>query len=267
MEVKYDVEKLKKCEIDMLDKFVSICKENHLDYYLAYGTLLGAVRHKGFIPWDDDIDVYMKGEDYYKFKEIMLKNRDSKYFYQCLETDKFYFFNFEKLRLNNTIAINDRVKEEKIHQGIYIDIFPLVPFPKDKKDQEKLYNKSKKIHILIEADLTDKSKYEHYGMLGKIASKIAIIIPRSLRNKIAMKLLKQIILYDKAYDNYYDLSENVIYDKKIFNEKKEMLFEKKKYSVPVGYDEYLTKIYGDYMIPPKEEDRVAHSFFMVKFDD
>ena len=267
MTVKYDVEKLKKCEIEMLDKFVSICKENNLDYYLAYGTLIGAVRHKGFIPWDDDIDVYMKGEDYYKFKEIMLKNTSKKYFYQCLETDKYYFFNFEKLRLNNTIAINDRVKEENIHQGIYIDIFPLVPFPNDIKEQKKLYKKIKEVHILIEADLKDKAKYEHYGRVGKIVSKMARVVPRGLRNKVAIKLLKQIILYNGEYDNYYDLSENVIYSKKLFDKKELMQFEKKKYSVPKGYDECLRKIYGDYMTPPKEEDRVAHEFSLVKFDD
>ena len=160
--INYDANKLKKYETKILDKIVSICEENNITYYLAYGTLLGAVRHKGFIPWDDDIDIYMKPEEYYKFKKVMLKNPDKDYFYQSLETEKYYGLTFAKLRMNNTSVIEERIKEEKLHTGIYVDIFPLLPFPTEKKDQEKLYNDIKLMKLLIEADLKDRRKYESF---------------------------------------------------------------------------------------------------------
>ena len=163
MSSSYNVEKLKAYEVKILDKFVSICKKNNLNYYLAYGTLLGAIRHKGFIPWDDDIDVYMKAEDYYKFKEIMKENPVDGYFYQSLETEKYYSLSFAKLRMNNTSVVEKKLAEEKIHNGIYIDIFPLLPYPNSKKDQDKLFNDIKMLNLLIEADLIDRTKYNSYS--------------------------------------------------------------------------------------------------------
>ena len=159
MSSSYDTDKLKKYELEVLDKFVSICEKNNIKYFLAYGTLLGAVRHKGFIPWDDDIDVYLKPEDYYKFKEVMKNNPEDGYFYQSLETEKYYSMTFSKLRMDNTCVIEKKLKREKIHNGIYIDIFPLLPYPDDKNEQKNFFNNMKIINLLIEADLKDKTKY------------------------------------------------------------------------------------------------------------
>ena len=83
---KYDEKKLKNYELDILNYFSDFCDNNNLKYFLAYGTLLGAIRHNGFIPWDDDIDVYMPGEDYYLLKKMIAKINNDKYFYQSLET-------------------------------------------------------------------------------------------------------------------------------------------------------------------------------------
>ena len=122
-----DLYKLKSEEIKILDYFVDICDKNNLHYYLMYGTLLGAVRHKGFIPWDDDIDVCMPPEDYQQFLRIF-KN-DDRFFLQTVQTDKYYHTLFAKIRENHTCMIEKENTYMPIHKGINIDIFPLIPYP------------------------------------------------------------------------------------------------------------------------------------------
>ena len=170
MKSNYDSKKLKEYEVKVLDEFVKICKEHEIPYFITYGTLLGAVRHKGFIPWDDDIDVHLSPVDYYRFKEIMKDNPNSKVFYQALETEKYYPLPFAKLRMNNTMALETKMKGLPIHHGIYIDIFPLVPYPDDKIDQNRFSRNLTIICLLLEADLHDKGKYNTYGKIGKILS-------------------------------------------------------------------------------------------------
>lgn len=266
MESKYDSKKLKEYEVKVLDKFVSVCDEHKLDYYLAYGTLLGAVRHKGFIPWDDDIDVYMKPKDYYEFKKIMLDKKLDGFFYQSFETEKYYCLPFAKLRMDNTSVVEEKLKDEDIHNGIYIDIFPLVPYPKDEKDRKKMFSNLKVINLFIEADLKNNPKYDYYGKVGKIISKTLKLIPRNLRNKVVIKIFKNILFYEKEYDKYICLFENKTFEKSYFDECEKLLFEKNKYSVPKEYDKYLTDIYGDYMTPPPVDKRQGHSFVSVGFE-
>lgn len=265
MNSKYDTQKLKKVEVEVLDYFVSKCKKNNLKYFLAYGTLLGAVRHGGFIPWDDDIDVYMLPEDYYKFKDIMIKEKNEDFFFQSLETEKYYNLIFDKIRMNNTEAIEFKTKNEPIHKGIYIDIFPLIPFPTDKKEQQRMWKNHKIVNLLIEADLKDKTMYNNYGKLGKILSKLFKIVPRNIRNIIASSKLKKIITYNGDFEKYVCLIDKKYFDKKFFEKTTLISFESKKYACPKEYDKYLTSIYGDYMKLPKKEDRKGHSFLSVKF--
>ena len=86
-----NLKQLQKVELELLKDFDEMCKENHVQYFLAYGSLLGAIRHKGFIPWDDDVDVHMFGKDYLKLTEALKDNKNEKYFFQSLETEKNYF--------------------------------------------------------------------------------------------------------------------------------------------------------------------------------
>lgn len=262
MENAYDQKKLQKYETEILDLFVKICEENNITYYLAYGTLIGAVRHKGFIPWDDDIDVCLKGEDYYKFRKIMQSHPLKGYFYQCLATEKYYFQWFSKIRKDNTIFLEEVLEGQKIHNGIYIDVFPLVPFPTKEKDQKKLYFKMKIFNLLTKSDMP---KYKHYGKKGKILAKIFKIIPRNLRNKIALKITKSMILYNKDYKKYISLDSKDTYHIDSFDETTTVTFEGKKYLAPKNYDKFLTEIYGDYMKLPPVEERYNHKPIKVEF--
>lgn len=265
---KYDEKKLKNYELDILNYFSDFCDNNNLKYFLAYGTLLGAIRHNGFIPWDDDIDVYMPGEDYYLLKKMIAKINNDKYFYQSLETEKYYNLSFAKIRMNGTKAIEKKAEYEKIqNKGIYIDIFPLIPYPKTEKEKNTFWKKIKIFNLLVEADLKNKEKYNKYGKAGKILSKLFKIIPRKIRNFFAEKILKRIVLFDKKTDDYICIIDNKVFKKNFFNKTAIVSFEDKKYKAPFEYDKYLTSICGDYMKLPKIEERKSHSFIEVDFGE
>ena len=128
---KEQLEEIKGKELYILKEFDRICQENGLKYSLIYGTLLGAVRHGGFIPWDDDVDVCMLREDYEKFCKIAPKRLPEDLFYQSHETEREYFQLFDKIRLNNTIFKEKYYAQYHIHHGIYIDIFPCDKIPQN----------------------------------------------------------------------------------------------------------------------------------------
>ena len=115
--------------VKYLDQF---CKENNIEYYIIYGSCLGAVRHKGFIPWDDDFDIGMTLENYNKFVDLCKTKLDTnKYFLQTLDTDPNYYLSFAKLRDINTTLIEEKNKGISIQYGVYVDIFPIVGIPKN----------------------------------------------------------------------------------------------------------------------------------------
>lgn len=110
---------------EILDEIVRICEEENLTYYLAGGSVLGAIRHGGFIPWDDDIGIMVPREDYEKFAEACKRKLNSNYFYQSIDTDARYVKRFAKVRKNNTIFQEKMFNGIQQHNGIYVDIFPL----------------------------------------------------------------------------------------------------------------------------------------------
>ena len=127
--------------LDMLVEFDSICQKHNLKYWLDSGTLLGAVRHKGFIPWDDDIDLSMPVEDYNKFLEIANDELSNNIFLQTKESDHKFKFDYIKLRSNKAsiVEFHEKDKEVEYHQGIFVDIFPMLTLP-NREFYHKFYN-------------------------------------------------------------------------------------------------------------------------------
>ena len=117
--------------LDMLVEFDAICTKYHLKYWLDSGTLLGAVRHQGFIPWDDDIDLSMPLEDYLKFQEIAKDELSDDIFFQTKKSDEKFRFDYTKLRSNRASIVEFHEKEREIgyHQGVFVDIFPMITLP------------------------------------------------------------------------------------------------------------------------------------------
>lgn len=260
--------RLHKIELEILDEVVKVCEENNIKYFLVGGTLLGAVRHKGFIPWDDDIDVGMLREDYDKFIKIAPEKLNKKYYLQCYETDDKSYFPFAKVRKNGTIFNEELIKDYNTHKGIYIDIFPLerINDPKSKK-------------LELDAVLIKNIWETHLHKVGAhpkitdcrhpVISFIMNFKSKKGLENWQMKLVKKqnipngkyICCLVGAYDYRKDIYE---YDK-LFPLKK-IEFEGKQYNCFKDYDHYLRKLYGDdYMELPPEEKRVTHNPVEINF--
>ena len=132
---------LQEKQLNILKYFIKVCEKHNLQYFLVGGSTLGAIRHKGFIPWDDDIDVGMPRKDYDKFVELQSEFEGTPYFIQTFKTDPCYIYNYGKLRDSSTTFIENTFKQHRINHGVWIDIFPIDGFSKEMMPREKLAKK------------------------------------------------------------------------------------------------------------------------------
>lgn len=246
---------VRKIQLSILDYLKKVCEENQINYYLAYGSLLGAIRHQGYIPWDDDIDIWLVREDYEKLLKIFSNEGRYKLFENSIESS--YLYPFAKLIDSETTLIEETdIKFEKL--GVNIDIFPLDKIIANKNDLRmmKFYRKIYEIKSI-------KNKKER-TIEKRIILKILKILFKfySLEN-----VIKKINYLSRKNENIEDgykyafvfESEN-IFEKEDF-EVTDKLFEGKKYLIPKNFERVLEVIYGDYMkLPPKDKRKSHHSF-------
>jgi len=248
---------VQKKELQILEEVVAIFERHGLKYYLYGGTLIGAVRHAGFIPWDDDIDIAMPRDDYERFLEIARTELPEQLFIQQPATDKGYYLLFTKVRDNASTFIEPGDRNIKMHQGIYIDIFPL-----DAASGNKLLQG---IHITVVGALWRlymAKKYTYapgHSKLRKMKNFLYKLLPVSSGSII--RLGKWIIEKGKSRKGKYladfmlTPSRKRIYKSEWFKRTEKFEFEGRLYDGPAGYHEYLTHYYGDYMQLPSEEKR------------
>ena len=256
-------DKYKQVLIDILDEIVDICEKNNLKYYLGYGTVLGAVRHHGFIPWDDDVDVVMPRKDY----NYLIQNRDQLFkgdfqlsFYDITPN---YHYDFVKIENKKTTLI-ERIDPLYIG-GIYVDIFPLDNVP-DEQEDEKMITPVKKIFW------GGYSKYYMYALPRKFFLKWIIRKIGRMLYPIDKKLAEcdiiasqyQNVTTEYVRDFHTTYVDRGLFKWEVFGDGVEMEFEGKKYIVPTQYDAYLKQYYGDYMTPPPVGERNSgHTFLYV----
>lgn len=263
-----ELQKLHNVQVEILNEIVRICNENDIQYYLDGGTCLGAVRHKGFIPWDDDLDIAMMRKDYDKFKRIAPKELDKKYRLDSEFTNDNYWLTFIKVRKKGTLFAEKALEGKNVAKEIYVDIFPI--------DNVSSNGFTYRLTAVVTRMLTDAIRYKS-GINEdiKLCRRPLCVKIFSLFNlKFLHKIYNKIAALNKNDNSKYvaGFSTAYTYDRAIF-ERRTMLpfkkydFEGKKYYGPNDCDKYLTIIYGDYMKLPKKEDRVTHNAVKIFFGD
>ena len=237
--------------LELLHEFDRVCKKHNILYVVFCGTAIGAVRHNGFIPWDDDLDVSMLRCDYEKFLKIAPKELKSEYFLQA-EYSEHWPMSFSKLRKNNTTYLEKyHPKDSKIHQGIYIDIFP-----SDNASDNKLIRKLQFYASRVTlAKALYKRGYETDSKVKKVFMAFCNLLPNTPFHKFAMQKNKKESKYVHTFLACTSKYKKGIYKRVWFTETIKMQFENMIVPVSAHYNDLLTTMYGDYMRIPSEEER------------
>ena len=258
---------LQKKQLEILKEIIRVCEKHNLKYYLLGGSVLGAVRHEGFIPWDDDIDICMPRPDFDKL--MALKDEfKAPYFLQNTKTDPGFTYAMAKLRDSSTTYVETVFSRTKMNHGIFVDIFPLDGMSRRKNAKKAIGPKPYLLWFMwwftYMGHFYRKPNWKkpHWTLLGYLAS--IIFLPFNIFNWTA-KLIKawtKSINYDKAtligpYLTMYFNRDS--FPKSWFGDGVEGTFEGMKVILPAEYDKYLTQIYGDYMkLPPLDKQKGHH---------
>lgn len=276
----FDLKRLQNKQLEILEEVDRICKKHDIEYFGTWGTALGAIRHKGFIPWDDDIDISMKWDHYIRFQELCKTELDKRFFLQNADTDKYFWNPYNKVRINNTTSMDKRLTHLKCHWGICMDIFPIVAVPNSKisrlkqKTYSSLYIWLGFIPYILYVNPNEDSKVAKVIRLipsGMLEVLKKWLIPNRAITSIKKHLLKEITKYDfdkceYCEEIFSEAGDAGIYRKETFGESILVPFENVEISIPKEYDRYLSQCYGDYMKIPDESQRNGHGDTIVDFD-
>lgn len=245
---------LQNVELEILLEVDRICKKNNIKYFLVSGTLLGAIRHKGFIPWDDDIDVCMSLKDYKKFCKVSKKELDSDFFLQNYETD--YTNRWPaKMRKNNTTAIEKGFENSIIHQGIWIDIFPIIGVKNNDKWIKKATKRSDFAKKLLRKRFGANSKFKELSFDKKLLRFVPFDFIRMIVKITLSTIFKSHEKYEFCTYLWGDSKISARFRSDVFDDLCDVEFEGCLFPAPKKWDKYLQQVYGDYMTPPPPENR------------
>ncbi|MDE6847160.1 MAG: LicD family protein [Lachnospiraceae bacterium] len=261
-----ELKKLQAVELEILLEIDRICKKNHIYYSLTGGTLLGAVRHGGFIPWDDDADVSMLRTEYQKFQKACKRDlNQEKFYFQDIENTEGYRWGYGKLRRRDSIFLRENQSEMPYEQGIFVDIFPRDGVP-DGKMEQKIHSflcfLVRKIMWSAVGRRTANSKFQKcvYALFYKIPDKTLRRIYCGLYKKSNLKKTELVRALTFPLPNHLKGYKRVWYQRYT-----KINFEGHEFQVEASYKEWLEQEFGDYMKLPAIEKRKIHPVTEIKF--
>ncbi len=269
-----DKESLKRLHNELLEiyeEIARVCDAHNLSYFVIGGTLLGAEIHKGFIPWDDDLDIGMPREDYEKFIKLCPKELKDKYYLHDITTDENYWVAFAKVCKKGTVLVEEKLTEKKEHDGIYVDVCPF------DYTNKCVFNTIDRIKWRIIAWLINyiSSVGTNQPIRSSKAKLLARVFSRFSIKKLALFRDKLIKSYDKGKHSYFiDLAggrslENSCFRYDVIMPLKKMIFGNTTVVAPNNPESYLTQLYTEKykIIPPIEEQVTRHAPVYIRFED
>ena len=260
-----DVNEIQQMELGIMEYIHEVCQKIGAKYFLAYGSLIGAVRHKGFIPWDDDMDICMLREDYEKLQDYLIANPDERYEVMSYKNNLNYVYPFMKVQDNHTYLLEEDVRIDS-NMGIYVDIFPVDGYEDDADFKNKMTKLIKKRQLSC---YTFKGITNTKSLLNSLIRYISVVIFYFTNTN---KYVEQIdeLAKSRAVADYEQVDYLIYKDMNKPVWKREWLeqvivgtFEGKEFMIPKHYHEILTSDYGDYMQLPPLEQRVSHHDFKL----
>ena len=265
------LQETQQCALNVLTKFDSICTDQKFKYWLTYGTLIGAIRHNGFIPWDDDIDVMMPRNDFDKFVEYAKKHENLLYPFKLHDRSntKNYWYGIPRFSdMTYKYIITDK-HEKPFDIGVFIDIYPLDYVGDTIQDAKNVITWCKKMNRKYDWYINDRSQGGHLRSTAKsvlhkvIRTKYGNNFDKEIDVIISEKLKKMDTGENKylspaAWSNDYVILEK---DKMMNFETVKHRFEDKEFSIPRAYDYLLSITHGDYMtLPPESKRHPTHNY-------
>ena len=263
-----EIRPLQMKQLQILKELKRVCNKNDLTYFLGFGSLLGAIRHEGFIPWDDDIDVCMGYKDYVALDEACKRDLGEDFFLQSEKSDPESHMTFKKLMLNNTTLIHEDYAHKDMHHGISIDIYPVFHAADDEKARKKQIICATVYLLLVVGEPP-----RNHGKLMKVGGKILLVLLKGdVGRKTKEYCYREMIRYENVETHYrvmfYGNINNTcrVYPAEYFEGTVLRKFEDDEFSVPKEYDGYLKLRYGDYMKLPPESEQGVKLDHLLKID-
>ena len=260
-----DISEIQKMELGIMEYIHEVCQKIGAKYFLAYGSLIGAVRHKGFIPWDDDMDICMLRDDYEKLQDYLIAHPDERYELMSYKNNINYVYPFMKIKDNQTYLVEEDVRIDS-NMGIYVDIFPVDGYEDDQAFKDKMTKIIKKRQLSC---YTFKGITNTKSVVNSMIRYISVMIFYFTNTNKYVSQIDELAKSRKVED--YEQVDYLIYkdmNKPVW--KREWLenvetgnFEGEEFMIPNHYHEILTSDYGDYMQLPPVEQQVSHHDFKL----
>ena len=260
-----DIREIQQMELGIMEYIHETCQKIGVKYFLAYGSLIGAVRHKGFIPWDDDMDICMLREDYEKLQDYLIANPDERYEVMSYKNNLNYVYPFMKVQDNQTYLLEEDVRIDS-NMGIYVDIFPVDGYEDDSAFKDKMTRLIKKRQLSC---YTFKGITNTKSLLNSLIRYISVIVfyftntNKYIRGIDELAKSRKVSDYEEVdYLIYKDMNKPV-WRREWLEQVTTETFEGKEFMIPKNYHEILTSDYGDYMQLPPVELRFSHHDFQL----